>query len=336
MRFIFTCLALTFSSFLVGCQTTEKAVLKKTRPVIIAHRGASGHLPEHTLEAYDLAIRSYADFIEPDLVITKDGHLIVRHENELSDTTDVARKFPKKKKTKTIDGEKKTGWFSEDLTLKEIKTLKAKQRLDFRDQSQNGKFSVPTFAEVLEFLKDKKTPSGERVGIYPEIKHGRYFRGLNLPLEEKTAALLSQYGFRTKSDPAVIQSFEKDSLLALRRLTELRLLQLTWEGTLTSEDLRQIASYADGLGPNKEQILPNRDDGTQGPPTDLIALAHQHHLFVHPYTFRSDEQMLPKAYESDPQREYVKFFELGVDGLFSDFPEDAAKARESWLSESAK
>lgn len=327
-------LAITF--FISGCQTSQKVVLKKVKPVIIAHRGASGHLPEHTLEAYELAIRSYADFIEPDLISTKDGHLIVRHENELSDTTDVAKKFPKRKRTKTIDGEKKTGWFSEDFTLKEIKNLRAKQRLTYRDQSYNGKFLIPTFEEVLEFIKDKKTPTGERIGIYPEIKHGTYFRGLNLAMEEKTVALLAQHGFRSKSDPAIIQSFEKDSLLILRRLTELRLLQLTWEGPLTSENLQQIASYADGIGPNKEQIIPNRNDGTQEAPSNLVALAHQNKLFVHPYTFRSDEQMLPKAYDGDHQKEYFKFFDLGVEGIFSDFPEDAAKARESWLAQPAK
>lgn len=324
MRYLFLILLA-----LVGCQTAPKVAVKKAKPLIIAHRGASGHLPEHTLEAYDLAIKSYADFIEPDLVISKDGVLIVRHENELSDTTDIAKKFPKRKKTKTIDGEKKTGWFSEDFTLKEIKTLRANQRLAYRNQDQNGKFLIPTFQEVLEFLKDKKTPAGERVGIYPEIKHGKYFRGLNLPLEAKAVGLLSQYGYSKKSDPAIIQSFEKDSLLTLRRLTELRLVQLTWEGRVTAEDLRQIASYADGIGPNKQQILPINDQGIPGEPTDLVKLAHQSLLFVHPYTFRSDEKMLPATYAGDPTKEYQRFFELGVDGIFTDFPEDAAKSVET-------
>lgn len=318
------------SLFVVACQTpAPQAQLPKAKPLVIAHRGASGHLPEHTIPAYELAIQSYADYIEPDLVITKDGVLVVRHENELSDTTDVATKYPKRKTKKTIDGQAVTGWFSEDFTLKEIKTLRTKQRFPFRDQSQNGKHSIPTFEEVLKLVSQTRSPTGEAVGVYPELKHPAYFRGLNLPLEEKVIGLLHQYGYKTKKDLAIIQSFEPESLQRLRKLTDLKLVQLTWQGELTKEDLVKIASYADGIGPNKRQILPETTDGKLGQPTQLVKWAKEAKLLVHPYTFRSDLSLLHSEYENDPQKEYQKFFEMGVDGVFSDFPEDAAKAKTS-------
>ena len=314
--------------FLVACQSpSPQAQLPQSKPLVIAHRGASGHLPEHTIPAYELAIQSYADYIEPDLVITKDGVLIIRHENELSDTTDVAKKYPKRKAKKTIDGQPVTGWFSEDFTLKEIKTLRTKQRFPFRDQSQNGKHSIPTFEEVLKLVSQTKSPNGETVGVYPELKHPSYFRSINLPLEEKVTELLHQYGYKTKKDLAIIQSFEPESLQRLRKLTDLKLVQLTWQGDLTKEDLFKIASYADGIGPNKRQIVPETTEGKLGLPTNLVKWAKEAKLLVHPYTFRSDASLLHSEYENDPQKEYQKFFELGVDGVFSDFPEDAAKAK---------
>jgi glycerophosphoryl diester phosphodiesterase len=317
------------SLFSLGCQSTPPQRLEsKSKPLVIAHRGASGHLPEHTLEAYQLAIQSYADFVEPDLVSTKDGILIVRHENELSDTTDVAKKFPKRKTTKTIDGVKITGWFSEDFTIKEIKTLRAFQRFDFRDQDYNGKFGIPTFEEVLKMIAGKKTPDNKQVGIYPEIKHGKYFRSLGLPLEEKALALLNQYGFVSKTDPAIIQSFEPESLMFLRSKTQLRLVQLLGSDAVSLDTLERITQFADGIGPNKILILPENPDGTLGTPTNLVKMAHGLKLFVHPYTFRSDRNFLNPVYQEDPQREYQRFFELGVDGVFTDFPEDAAKAKE--------
>ncbi len=302
---------------LPGCSTTRR-LEPNSKPLIIAHRGSSGNLPEHTIEAYQLAMQSYADFIEPDLVSTKDGILIVRHENELSDTTDVAKKFPKRKTTKTIEGVTRNGWFSEDFTLKEIKTLRANQRFAHRDQDQNGKFGIPTFEEVLKLIAGKKTLQNQPLGIYPEIKHGKYFRSLGLPLEEKTLALLKQYGFVSKTDPAIIQSFEPESLILLRASTQLRLVQLLGEETATRDTLKQISKFADGIGPSKRQILSEKPDGTFGGPTDLVKMAHDLKLFVHPYTFREGAE-----------KEYPRFFDLGIDGVFTDFPEEAAKAREA-------
>lgn len=322
---------LTLSLLLAACSSVPTAPIAKPAKevLIIAHRGASGLMPEHTIEAYDLALHSYADFIEPDLIMTKDNVLIVRHENELSDSTDVAKKFPKRKKTKTIDGEKITGWFSEDFTLKEIKTLRANQRFDIRDQSYNGKFAIPTFEEVLKLIKEKKTPTGKPVGIYPEIKHGRYFRGINKPMENQVLELLKKYGYSKKTDPAIIQAFEKDTLIYLRPQTELRLMQLLGSEAVSDQTLKDIATYADGIGPSKSMILPSTPEGNLAPATDLIQRAHADHLFVHPYTFRSDRNFLHPSYKEDPVKEYQQFFELGVDGVFTDFPEDAAKARES-------
>ncbi|MBX9766546.1 MAG: hypothetical protein K2X47_04675, partial [Bdellovibrionales bacterium] len=245
-------------------------------PLIIGHRGASGERPEHTLESYALAIDQGADFIEPDLVSTKDGVLIARHENDISNTTDVAKKFPKRKTTKTIDGQKVTGWFTEDFTLKEIETLRAKERLPQRDQSYNGKFEIPTFQEVLELVKKRNADPGRThpIGIYPETKHPTYFKDLGLPLEPGLLKLLARYGYNQRSSPIFIQSFETSNLRELRKQTPVRLIQLLDEPELSPYDLvkagiqktyldltssaglEEIKSYADGVGPYKRFILP--------------------------------------------------------------------------------
>jgi glycerophosphoryl diester phosphodiesterase len=307
------------------------------KPLVIAHRGASGHLPEHTLEAYKLAIDMGADFIEPDLVSTKDGVLIARHENELSDTTDAAEKFPDRKTKKTIDGRETEGWFSEDFTLAEIKTLRAKERLPFRNQASNGKFQVPTFAEVLALVNAAKRP----VGVYPETKHPTYFAGLGLALEDKLLKDLAAAKLDKAEARVFIQSFEVANLKALKAKTTLPLVQLfgdpgerptdqqsmTYGDMATDAGLRAVAAYAKGVGPFKAYIIPMSREGALSPPTDFVARAHAAGLKVHPYTFRSEARYLA-AYNADPTAEYCAFFAQGVDGLFSDFPDAALKARD--------
>jgi glycerophosphoryl diester phosphodiesterase len=317
--------------------------------IVIAHRGASGSRPEHTLAAYELAIEMGADFIEPDLVATRDGVLIARHENEISETTDVTdhSEFSDRKKTKRIDGREVTGWFAEDFTLAEIKTLRAKERLAFRNQDFNGRFEVPTLAEVLDLARRKSAELGRTIGVYPETKHPSYFRSIGLPLEEPLLATLQSAGYGGRSAAAYIQSFETGNLKELRRRTDLPLIQLldakgqpydlalagdgrTYRDLATPAGLAEIATYADGIGPNKRLIVPAGPGGRLGEPTSLVEDAHRAGLLVHPWTFRSDGPFLAAEYGGDPEREYNQFFSLGVDGVFSDFSDAASRARERW------
>ena len=314
-------------------------------PLVIGHRGAPGYLPEHTLESYALAIKQGADYIEPDLVSTKDGVLISRHENEISGTTDVADKFPGRRRSKVIDGQRKEGWFSEDFTLREIKTLRARERLGFRDQSHNGRYAIPAFTEIIALAKRMGRKEGRVIGLYPETKHPSYFASIGLPLEEPMVRLLHEHGYRAPNAPVFIQSFEVGNLKKLRGLTRLRLVQLldepglqpydfaakgdprTYGDMATPEGLREIATYAQGVGPWKRYILPRTPLKTLGPPTSLVADAHRVGLVVHPYTFRNEARYLAKDYGGNPEAEYRRFFRLGVDAVFSDFPDTAVRAR---------
>ncbi|HTG34553.1 MAG TPA: glycerophosphodiester phosphodiesterase [Thermoanaerobaculia bacterium] len=313
-------------------------------PIVIAHRGASGYRPEHTLASYELAIGMGADFIEPDLVSTQDGVLIARHENEISETTDVAARpeFAARKTVKRIDGREVSGWFSEDFTLAEIKTLRARERLPFRDPSFDGRFEVPTFAEVLALARRKSAETGRTIGVYPETKHPSYFRSLGIPLEEPLLADLQEVDL-----PVYIQSFEMGNLQELRKVTDRPLIQLleaagqpwdftvagdarTYQRLATPAGLAEIATYADGIGPDKRMIVPADPGGRLLPPTALVEDAHRAGLLVHPWTFRSDGTFLAAEYGGDPEREYEQFFGLGVDGLFSDFSDLAVRVRERW------
>ena len=298
-----------------------------TRPIIIGHRGASGHRPEHTLAAYRLAAEMGADFIEPDLVSTKDGVLVARHENEIGGTTDVAERFPARKTTKTIDGQAITGWFTEDFTLAEIKTLRAKERLAFRSHDYDGRFEVATFEDVITLAQQLGKELGRPIGIYPETKHPTYFRGIGLPLEQKLLASLDSHGWNRKDAPVFIQSFEPANLRALRPLTRVRLIQLvSTAATLDAAGLKDIASYTDGVGVEKRLIVPVGADGTLGSPTDLVARAHALGLLVHVWTLRADREFLPAGYKGRAEAEFEQFRALGVDGLFTDFPDVAARA----------
>ena len=314
-------------------------------PLVIAHRGASGILPEHTLEAYTLAIEQGAHFIEPDLVSTRDGVLVARHENELSDTTDVAEKFPGRKTTKAVDGREFTGWFIEDFTWAEVQTLKAKERLPFRDQSNNGRFAVPSFNDVLMLVARESVRRSRPIGVYPETKHPTYFQSRGLALEPLLVTALESAGLTQAEDWVFIQSFEVRNLKALDTMTDVRLVQLLGRGEqppydqeaagtgvtygtmMTEKGLRDIAAYADGIGPWKVLIVPQDREGNPMPATDLIARAHKAGLVVHAYTFRDEPQYLMKPYNDDAKAEYRRFYALGLDGVFSDFPLTALRAR---------
>ncbi len=320
--------------------------------LVIGHRGASGYRPEHTIAAYELAIQMGADYIEPDIVSTKDGILIARHENDISETTDVANRpeFSNRKTTKKIDGKDVTAWFTEDFTLAEIKTLRAKERLPFRNHSLDGRFEIPTLQEVIDLAKRKSVQIGRTVGIYPETKYPTYFQSINLAVEKPLVTILKANGYTSKNDPVFIQSFEVENLKRLDKMTDLPLIQLLDEankqpydfvvkgdsrtyGDLTSpKELAKIAEYADGLGPYKRLIVPAGEDKRLKPTTSLINDAHAVGLRVHTWTFRNEDQYLAPDYNGNFQAEYEQFFKLGIDGVFSDFPDTAVTARNRMFS----
>lgn len=326
-------------------------------PVVIAHRGASGQRPEHSLAAYRLAARQGADFIEPDLVITRDGQLIARHENELSGTTDVASRpeFAERRTSKRIDGQTVTGWFAEDFSLAEIKTLAVRERIPHLrpgNVAHEAGERIPTLREILIWLKDYRARSGHDLGLYPETKHPAYFRAIGLPLEPPLLALLGEHGWDDRAAPVIVQSFEVGNLRWLAGQTTLRLVQLfgppwmsppdlaaqaeppTYAAMANAEGLREIARYAHGIGPPKTSVIARDAGDRSGTPTGLLARAHAVGLVVHPYTFRNENVFLPRDLQRADQphgnaaAEYRQFFELGVDGVFSDYPETAVEARE--------
>ena len=333
---------------------TSNTLAEFKKPLILGHRGASGYRPEHTLAAYQLAIDMGADYIEPDLVMTKDKVLMARHENEISGTTNVAEIFPDRKTTKEVDGVKVTGWFIEDFTLKEIKKLRAKERLDFRDHSFDGKFEVPTFSEILKLVKKQSKKIKRTIGVYPETKHPSYFNNIGLPLEVALIEELNKQGLNAKNSPVFIQSFELGSLKKIKSLSSLPLIFLiddpdkipfdfvlegkktTYLELLKPESLKELSSTISGIGPHKRYIIPVNDKDEKLPPTELIKLVHSLGLLIHPYTFRSENRYLHKDYKGDAQNEYLEFYRLGVDGVFTDFSDQAIKARELFLKEERK
>jgi glycerophosphoryl diester phosphodiesterase len=325
-------------------------------PLVIGHRGASGYRPEHTLASYRLAIEMGADYIEPDLVSTKDHMLVARHENDITGTTDVAAhpEFADRKTTKTIDGVDHTGWFTEDFTLAELRTLRAVERLpDLRPTNTafNGLYQIPTFQEVIDLAKRAG------VGIYPETKHPTYFDSIGLSLEEPLLATLRANGLDSRKAKVFIQSFETTNLKELNSETKVPLVQLidevgapydlvaagdprTYADLITPAGLAEIATYADGLGPSKNLIVPRDAAGNLLDPTSLVRDAHRVGLVVHPWTFRRENNFLPLDFrQGDPASpEFIRavgdlpaelrlFFRLGVDGVFSDNPDTAVATR---------
>ena len=316
-------------------------------PIVIAHRGASGLRPEHTLASYELAIEQGADFIEPDLVPTKDDVLIARHENDITDTTDVADhpEFADRKATRTIDGQKHTGWFTEDFTLAELKTLRARERLPLLrpdNTAFDGQFDVPTLAEIIDLAKRRSLELGRTIGIYPETKHPTYFASIGHPTDILLVDQLRAAGWDTPDAPVFIQSFEVNNLKAIHKLTGIRLIQLmdakggpadnaepSYAAMTTPQGLQQVATYAWGIGPNKDMLL----DGTT--PTGLVARAHEAGLRVHPWTFRAENYFLPWRHHAgiNPRghghldAEIADYLAIGVDGFFTDFPLIGVEAR---------
>lgn len=309
-------------------------------PIVIAHRGHPATLPDHTLEGYTRAVERGADFLEPDLVSTKDHVLVARHENEIGGTTDAAVKFPDRKATKVVDGQSVTGWFVEDFTLAELRTLRARQPLaDLRPTDHDGRYLVPTFDEILELRAALSARLGRPVGVYPETKHPSYFDGLGLSLEEPLLEALARHGLTKRTDPVFVQSFERANLQELRTRTAVRLVQLVWTEAgpwdqratgltyaqmLTREGLATVATYADGIGPAKTQVIPVVD-GRLGQPTSLVTDAHAAGLVVHPYTFRPEARYRPT--DLDPVAEVRAYLAAGVDGVFCDRAEDGVAAR---------
>lgn len=333
-----------------GCAAepvTAQATLDGQPPIVIAHRGASGERPEHTIAAYRLAIELGVDYIEPDLVLTRDGVLVARHENEISETTDVAAhpEFADRKATKTIDGQQVTGWFTEDFTLAELKTLRARERLPkLRSTEYDGRFDIPTFEEILTFLAEANKGRERPVGVYPETKHPSYFVSIGLPHEAPLLAMLGRFGYRGRTAPVFIQSFEVGNLKALRAKSDLPLIQLmdgegspadtpgtSYAAMAGPAGLKAIAAYADGIGPSKDMVIPRGALGRLGNPTALVRDAHAAGLKVHPWTFRRENYFLPlgdkgglnPAGHGDLAAEIDIYLKTGIDGLFSDNPREA-------------
>jgi glycerophosphoryl diester phosphodiesterase len=315
------------------------------RVLIIGHRGASGYRPEHTLASYELAARMGADYIEPDLVSTKDHILIARHENDITGTTDVVDhpEFADRKATKTIDGQAITGWFSEDFTLAEIKTLHAKERLpDVRQHNTiyDDLYPIPTFAEILALRASLSRELGRTIGVYPETKHPTYFRGIGLDLETPLVATLRKAGLADRNAPVFIQSFELKNLALLRTTYHVtnKLVFLTsssgspygdtrsYADLISPAGLAIVAKTADGIGPDKLQIIPRDPAGNLSTPTTLVGDAHAAGLLVHPYTFRAENQFLPANLHTgtDPAGygrildELNTYLNTGIDGFFTD------------------
>jgi len=312
--------------------------------VLIAHRGAPGYRPEHTLASYELAARQGADWLEPDLVITADGVLVARHEPAISHTTDVAGRpeFAARRTTKELDGTDVTGWFAEDFTLAELKTLRARERIPLirpQNTAYDGLFEVPTLQEVIDLRERLSGELGRELGIYPETKHPAHFRRLGLPLEEPLVEALRRNGLDRERAPVFVQSFEAGSLQLLAGELKVPLVQLIGDrrvfGDLaTPAGLRRIASYAAGAGPAKDYIVPRDRAGNSLAATTFVDDAHAAGLVVHPYTFRAENCFLPlelrsshdPAAHGDLAAEVRQFLALGVDGLFTDHPDLAAAA----------
>ena len=362
--------------------------LNATQPIVVGHRGASGVLPEHTIEAYARAIDMGADFVEPDLVATKDGVLIARHEPNITSTTNVASlaQFASRRTTKKVDGVDETGWFASDFTLAEIKTLGAVITDAERPKQFDGLYKIPTLQEIIDLVKARRTATGREIGIYPETKHPTFHRQLGLGLEDRLISSINAAGWNSKAAPVFVQSFEPGSLKEMRaKGLNTRMVQLIdaddydlktgkltfaapydrpydwtvsgdtrlFSAMVTPAGLAEIKTYADGIGPWKPYILPIRatldaagnivdrngdgkrdySDASAQSPTTLIDDAHKAGLLVHAYTFRNEQRRLTFELNKDPAAEYLAYYRLGLDGLFSDFPDTAIAARNVYLKE---
>jgi glycerophosphoryl diester phosphodiesterase len=355
MKSLSWAIALTTGILVMSAPLVAKEAPIAAKVLVIGHRGASALRPEHTLASYSKAIADGADFIEPDLVMTRDGALVARHENEISGTTDVAKhpEFAGRKTTKSVDGHNITGWFTEDFTLAELKTLRARERLpQFRSTQYDGQFQIPTLDEIIDFVAAQSATYGRPIGIIPEIKHGTYFQKIGLPMEQRVLTTLDAHAY-TRTAPVEIQSFEIANLRYLRgklgkNHPNIRLLQLIddadtqpfdvvaaggklrYADMLTPAGLRDIAAYADAIGPNTRAIIPLASDGSLGEPTSLVHDAHAAKLEVHPYTFRPENHFQAKNFwqGTDPKQfnengsvaEIRAYLDAGIDAFFTDDP----------------
>ena len=395
-RFKLSALVIAAAATLAACGGGETSsppalpfkTLAGVQPLVVGHRGASGYLPEHTLESYARAIEMGADFVEPDLVATKDGVLIARHEPNITSTTNVSTlpQYASRRTTKKVDGVDETGWFASDFTLAEIKTLGAVITDAERPKQFDGLYKIPTLQEIIDLVKARRTATGRDIGIYPETKHPTFHRALSLGLEDRLIAVLNAAGWNSRTSPVLVQSFEPGSLKEMKSkgLTT-RMIQLIdaddydlksgklsyaapydrpydwtvsgdtrlFSAMVTPAGLAEIKAYADGIGPWKPYIVPikatldsagnivdrngdgarNYLDASSQPATTLIDDAHKAGLVVHAYTFRNEQRRLAFDYNKDPKAEYLQFYRLGIDGLFSDFPDTAIEARGSYLRE---
>ncbi len=323
---------------------------------VLGHRGACAWRPEHTLASYAKAIADGADYVEPDLVCTKDGVLVARHECNILETTDIAQhaEFANRRTTKTIDGETQTGWFVEDFTLAELKTLRAIERLPKlrpANTAFDGQFQVPSFEEIIDFVAAESAARGRVIGLIPEIKHSTYLSRIGLPMEDRFLGVLGEHAY-TRTNPVEIQSFEIANLKYLRsklgHREQLRLMQLVWMGDeqpadvvasggkltwaemLTPKGLADIAGYADVVAPLNRALIPVDAAGRLGQPTPVIADAHRAGLLVHTYTFRPENHFLPTDLANqngDAARnpagsiaEMRRYIDAGIDGFFTDDP----------------
>ncbi|MFD9846499.1 glycerophosphodiester phosphodiesterase [Streptomyces parvus] len=326
-------------------------------PTVIGHRGASGYRPEHTLGSYQLALDLGAHIVEQDLVPTKDGHLVCRHENDITGTTDVADhpEFAGRRTTKSVDGVSYTGWFTEDFTLAELKTLRATERIPGNRPDNtlyNGRWTVPTFEEVLRWAEKEGRKRGKPVWLYVETKHPTYFRKLGLGLEEPLARLLRRYGRDRKNSPLILQSFEPGSVQRLARLVDTpRIVLLSgpkerpWDFVESGDPrtvadlvkpagLKWLASFAQGIGPTLDLVIPKDASGRLTTPTTLVRDAHAKGLLLHPYTLRNENSFLPADFRrgTDPNAygdvfgACAAYFATGIDGIFADHPDTALLA----------
>jgi glycerophosphoryl diester phosphodiesterase len=327
---------------------------RHAKTLVVGHRGACGYRPEHTLASYELAARTGADYLEPDLVATADGVLVCRHEPEISGSTDVAerREFASRRRTVVLDGVSTTGWFTHDFTLAELKTLRAVERLPAVRQHNtlyNGRSPVPTFQELLDLRSRLSRELGRDLGVFPETKHPTYFRRLGLELESPLVSVLRRNNLDRPDAKVFIQSFEARNLQELyeRHRVRVPLVFLTsatgtpfadprsYASYLSPAGLRELAGYVRGIGPDKNQVIARRADDTLGTPTRLVRDAHAAGLRVIPYTFRAENQFLPADLRvgGDPDAygraidEQIAFLDAGVDGLFTDQPDIGVLAR---------